>query len=188
MARASSVLHRRALPIRQNAGHPSVRPERADNSGKQTGATTATTTTTLQGGRRQTATRLRPACFCRETARSCNEIGNPEANPAGASDLTVPSVRALITMPSAESDLLIIFASSSCCPDAPVLRTCRAAHPTPRTHTEQQGGVEPAQRGGGDISTHAMGRRAEDYEESEQGRCGGPSQSQRDRRGRASPS
>ncbi|RUS14663.1 hypothetical protein BC938DRAFT_477279 [Jimgerdemannia flammicorona] len=36
---------------------------------------------------------------------------------------TFPSVKALMTMPSAVNDLLIFLASSSVCPDAPVLPT-----------------------------------------------------------------
>jgi len=35
----------------------------------------------------------------------------------------LPSVRALITIPRAVKDLLIFFASSRVCPDAPVLLT-----------------------------------------------------------------
>lgn len=39
--------------------------------------------------------------------------------------LTVPSARAEITFPRADSDLLIFFASSSTAPSAPVLLTCQ---------------------------------------------------------------
>ena len=49
----------------------------------------------------------------------------------GAVGLTVPSASAEMTLPSADSDLLMFLASSSTAPSAPVLLTCGAATQSP---------------------------------------------------------
>lgn len=55
--------------------------------------------------------------------------------------LTVPSARAEITFPRADSDLLIFFASSRTAPSAPVLLTCRRRRRTKQVC--QEGGDWP---------------------------------------------
>ena len=51
-------------------------------------------------------------------------LQKPNLPPVGVDCLTEPSARAEMTIPSEDRDLLIILASSSTVPSAPVLPTC----------------------------------------------------------------